>query len=429
MFPDTIEEIGDYAFYGNNTLGSFNLDELDNLIEIGNYAFNACSALQSTLSLPSSLEIIGARAFYNCRSLRGDLTIPAGVTTIEAQTFYYCSNLSSVTIGENVQSIGGYAFFYCTDIEDISYNAVSVEDLTRQSNVFYCAGVENSGITVVFGEGVTRVPAYLFYGASNSSPPAITSVTFSSTITEIGNYSFYNSVDLVEIIFNCIELYDFTENSAFYHAGYYTNGVTVIFNEGVTRIPALMFETNYLGGTGRVHLSSVIFATTITEIGVGAFCGVGYLTGELVLPTNLESIGDGAFNYCGYNSVTIPANVSYIGIDSFANMSNLSEININAINANDIPLNSYGEPEGVFFRSGSSAGITVIFGEGVIRVPANLFYDINPPTIVSLTISSTITEIGDNAFSYCDDLNTVSFSGNSQLATIGKCFCWLHKFD
>ena len=234
-----------------------------------------------------------------------------------------------------------------------------------------------------------------------------------------GKMSFYNNVYLSEIVVNCEELNDFTQTNTFYRAGWYADTLTVTFNEGVTRIPARMFASVD-------SVTSVAFASTITEIGQSAFYGCDNLIGDLNLPISLVTIADLAFYETGYSSVTIPENVKNIGGFAFGRMSNLNEIYFNATNANDISLDEYGNQGCVFLNAGSDDGISVTFGEGVTRVPAYLFYgqvsgaSSSAGNITSVTLSSTISEIGDYAFYGCITLATVDFESGSLLSTIGE---------
>ena len=68
--PDTVTEIGDYAFYEWNNL--------------------------EKVTMPSNITSIGERAFWNCNNLTG-ITIPDGVTSIGESAFISCSSLTNIT--------------------------------------------------------------------------------------------------------------------------------------------------------------------------------------------------------------------------------------------------------------------------------------------------------------------------------------------
>ena len=454
VFPDTLERIGDFAFFNVTTLTTINLG--DNLVEIGaaafyncsnltgeivfpsslrtivDTAFYNCSSLSGNLTFPTGLTSLGANAFYNCSSLTGNLTFPSGITSIGTGTFYNCTGLSSVVIGENVSSIGENAFANCgaesvtipesvtsigtysfenmNNLSKLNFNANISTDFTTSSHIFRGSGVDSdSGINVIFGEDVTRVPAYLFYEESSDDVPNITSVTLSENITEIGDYSFYNSVFMEELYVNSTNLNDFVAvNFVFVNIGDNTDGVSVVFGEGVERVPASMF----LGLVNNLNIVSVTFSSTIQEIGESAFIMCRSITSmNLGDIDDLTTIGSIAFYNCsGLTNITIPSNVSSIGEMAFANIGNLNTLNINARSISD-----FASDDNVFMDSGTNEGvsISVIFGEGVISVPAYLFFVSNStsvtnptvPNISSITFPSTIETIGRSAFRYCGASN------------------------
>lgn len=62
------------------------------------------------------------------------MTIPNSVTSIEDGTFYGCSGLTSVTIGNSVESIGKEAFCECPELLDVYCYAEKVP--STESNAF-----------------------------------------------------------------------------------------------------------------------------------------------------------------------------------------------------------------------------------------------------------------------------------------------------
>ena len=74
----------------------------DNVTDIGEYAFAACSSLTS-------------------------ITIPNSVTCIDAYTFMRCSSLTSITIPNSVTSIEYGAFNECSSLTDVYYTGTKAE--------------------------------------------------------------------------------------------------------------------------------------------------------------------------------------------------------------------------------------------------------------------------------------------------------------
>ena len=174
-----ITSIGAYAFYNCYDLNSTNLRDTTNLKKIEEYAF--CNTAIRSVTFPSKLNSINEYAFLDCDELN-TITLPKSVTNLGNCAFKNCSRLSNIVINGNIG-----------DCDSGSTWSSSV------CSVFYGAGTNTDGMTVTFGSGVTRVPAYLFatgdirYWSNNTE--ACQKITLSSNITSIA-YAFYNCYDL-----------------------------------------------------------------------------------------------------------------------------------------------------------------------------------------------------------------------------------------
>ena len=119
VLPDSLEIIGDCAFYNNAVLRSITIP--DHVTSIGHYAFANCTNLEQ-VTIGSGVTSIGRHAFENCSKLT-TVIIPANVKTIDAYAFSKCSNLMNIEIAEGVQEIGAYAFQECYNVETITIPA------------------------------------------------------------------------------------------------------------------------------------------------------------------------------------------------------------------------------------------------------------------------------------------------------------------
>ncbi len=90
----------------------------DSVENIGNYAFSGCTGLTS-VTIPNSVESIGERAFYGCINLTS-IIIPDSVTSIGGKAFSGCTGLTSITIPNSVESIKNWAFRGCTGLTSIT---------------------------------------------------------------------------------------------------------------------------------------------------------------------------------------------------------------------------------------------------------------------------------------------------------------------
>ena len=412
--PDNVTSIENYAFYYCSGLKSIEISE--NITSIENYTFYNCSNLVS-INIPSGVTTIGNYAFYMCSAI-SEIIIPAGVTSIGSCSFLGCRGLTEIIIPSEVASIGGSAFSNCVNLNKIVFNAEDCADLTTNSSIFHSAGQSGDGISVVFGEGVTKIPAYLFYISNSSSSPKIVNIQFSTTIesigmyafnncnaiteieipssvTSIGNYAFYYCTSLNKINFNAVNCADMDSSGLFENAGQAGDGIEVIFGEGVTKIPAYLFGGSSLDTNP--NIISVKMSSTIENIGRYAFSCCDSIT-EIEFSDNLKSIGNYAFYTCkALTEIDIPSGVTSIGTYAFNSCTSLNKVNFNAVNCSDMTNSMY-----VFAYAGQSGdGIEIIFGEGVTKIPAYLFYSYTSgtyPKMTSVTISSTVESIGNYAF-------------------------------
>ena len=379
--PDSVTSIEGGAFYGCTGLKSVTIPDSVTSVEGG--VFYGCTGLTS-VTIPDSVTSIGTRAFRDCTGLTS-VTIPDSVTSIGGYAFSDCTGLTSVTIPDSVTSIGENAFSDCTGLTEILYNAKAAADLDSNSNAFSNAGTSSGSLRVVIGDGVERIPGYLFRNCTG-----LTSVTIGNGVTSIGYCAFEDCTGLTSVtIGNSVTSIG---GSAFYGC---TGLTSVTIPDSVTSIGGYAFY----GCTG---LTSVTIGNSVTSIGGSAFYGCTGLT-SVTIPDSVTNIGENAFSGCtGLTSVTIPDSVTSIGKNAFSGCTGLTEILYNAKAAADL-----GSGSNVFYNAGtSSGGFRAVIGDSVERIPSYLFY--NCTGLTSVTIGNGATSIGYCAFEDCTGLTSVT---------------------
>ena len=184
IIPDSVTEIGNYAFYGCTSLTSVIIP--DSVTSIEYNAFEACTSLTS-VTIPNSVTSIGYGAFKNCSSLTS-VTIPDSVTKIGGEAFCCCTSLTSITIPDSVTSIGRSAFNSCDSLKSVTIpnNVTSIGDR---------AFTECDSLTsITIPDSVTSIGKYAFWGCTS-----LTSVTIGNGVTSIGEYAFSSCASLKEV--------------------------------------------------------------------------------------------------------------------------------------------------------------------------------------------------------------------------------------
>ncbi|HEP1813178.1 TPA: leucine-rich repeat protein, partial [Streptococcus suis] len=135
----------------------------------------------------------------------------------------------------------------------------------------------------------------------------------------------------------------------------------------------------------------VVFPSTLTKIGSGAFSGTSLTT--ISLPSSVTTIESSAFSGTQLTTVTLPAGLTHLGDSAFGNISSLTSINIpKDINSDRNYYASYSP------FLGSSNLTQISFDEGITVIPDYLFKDLSG--LVGMLIPEGVTAIGNSAFAY-----------------------------
>ena len=329
----------------------------DGTLGIADRAFNDCSSILSSVTIPKSVTHIGKGAFNNC-SLLTSITIPDKVTTIEANTFQDCCNITSVTISGNIAKIKKAAFIGCTKLTSVNISNLSawlkMDFQSDSSNPLYYAKklyLNGSLVTdIIIPDNFKQINAYLFRNCTS-----LKSILIPNGITDIGTSAFEGCTELKTVI-NCSDLPLMTGLIGYGNVSTYANWVRTV--------PQGIIEGDFIFGTknGEYHLciymgnsksltlpykykgenyaigdhafydckniESIIIPNSVTTIGHRAFENCFRLT-SITIPNSVTSIGNYAFYGCtGLASIEIPNSVTSIGWCTFYGCSSLTSITI-----------------------------------------------------------------------------------------------------
>ena len=128
---------------------------------------------------------------------------------------------------------------------------------------------------------------------------------------------------------------------------------------------------------------------------------------QVVIAEGITRIGEEAFRWCDkFTSVTIPSTVTSIGVNAFSFCKSLETITI--------PENVTSMDGFVFY--GCSGLTSATIGDGLTKIPWSTFNGCE--SLATVTIGSGVETIETNAFYECTALTTINFSTNSHLTTI-----------
>ncbi len=453
--PGSLNSVGDGAFNGCTNLTYVNISDVaawcnidfeDSPFTYGAKLYLNGNSL-SEINIPYGVKKIGDGAFCGYDNLTS-ITIPDSVTSIGYSAFQYCENLESVTLGKGVTDIGNYAFD-CPKLKKVYWNAISVNDFTSSSGIFLDAGSSGSGVELIFGDTVKKIPAYLCcYVSDWSYNPKITSITTGSNVLSIGENAFsdteyYNNEEnwengclyigkyLIKANLNSSEEYSIKSgtkiiaDSAFYGSD---KLISITIPNSVISIGDSAFS-------GCSELNSITIPDSVISIGDSTFSGCSELN-SITIPDSVTSIGDKAFYGCGtFSSIKIPKSVTSIGQSAFSCCWNLKEINVDDENPKYVSQDgvlfnkekttlinypaaktktSYKIPNSVtsigsyaFYDCGKLTSVTI--PDSVTSIGEGAFYNSD---IESIEIPKGVTTISDKAFYWCSSLKTVIFYGS-----------------
>ena len=290
-------------------------------------------------------------------------------------------------------SIGGYAFGDCSSLTSVIYNAENCTEngYYNSETREYLSVFENCSAitTVIIGDSVKSIPAYVFGKCSELSKVTIGNSVASIGIGAFGGCVNLSRVDISDINAWCEIDFQLATSNPLYNGGkLYLNSelVTEAVIEKATEIKGFAFNQY-------TELTSVIIGNSVTSIGKYAFQNCTGLT-NVAFGDSITNIGYGAFKDCtGMSSITIGESVTSIGGSAFESCTGLTNITI---------------PNSV-----------VLIGTSAFKKCIGL---------TSITIPNSVTTIGTSVFGYCTGLTSVIIPNSVTLIGISA-FCDCHSLS
>jgi hypothetical protein len=126
IVAEGVTRLGNNAFRGVSSVepdqimyGELKTVILSSTVKTTGYAVFAYCHNITTVTMGNSLESIGDFTFYDCSSLE-TVVIPNSVKTLGMAAFNGCFSLHTVSLGNSITSIGEYAFMQCRNLNYIT---------------------------------------------------------------------------------------------------------------------------------------------------------------------------------------------------------------------------------------------------------------------------------------------------------------------
>ncbi|MBQ7713252.1 MAG: leucine-rich repeat domain-containing protein, partial [Clostridia bacterium] len=433
--PKNIDRILSYAFYNCKSITSITVPEGITYFE--SYCFAGCSGL-SEMTLPQSLRAISNHTFYNCTGLTS-IIIPPNVSNIGEEAFSGCTNITSIDIqSKDLFSINKGAFSGCiglTSIE-IPYNTSNIYEGILSG----CSSLKNITIPYLGGGGldsygVQKPLGYLFGTQNYSGSVAVKQVFTGNVWTDSNGTTYWDKSTVTYYIPECLSNVTVLSGNigcnyggAFLNCGMLKNIILGEKTEDIYKYSFSGTKSLYsVSGSAKTlaevskqvevpHLK-IIYGTTIPSsafrnkqintvtigaqvqtIGANAFSGTGVQTLIIAENSQLTSIGDFAFEYCGLTEIRYGGDIAgWFGISG---------------------LMAYGASSKSLYIGGTKIEGTLTVPEGVTSIGSYAFCDCSGLT--SITIPESVTSIGEYAFRDCSGLTSITFAERSQLTSIAE---------
>ena len=376
VMPDDITVIGTGAFKGCANLVSASISE--KVTNIKSSAFEGCSQLESVV-FPQNITELGSLSFKGCKALK-TFTFPK-VTSLADEILSGCDALVSVTIPETVTAVGSLVFAGCIKLAEIHVAASLPPDIGWSWQPFQNVDKNTCKLFIPAGSLASYNSAKEWGDFTNKIEEAEAIEPKIVEVAEAGTLSTFISVDEKNVIKDLTVIGDLNGTDIRFIRE--MAGRTYDNKECAGSLEILdLSQANIVEGGEPYFYMYSEFRTKNDEFSVYFFKGCKLKTIEF--PQSLKVVGNAVFSEC-YNlsgKIIIPEGVTTIGVSSFE---------ATAIESVELP----------------SSLVTVTDGSMVIdAIGAHAFE--NCRSLRDINIPESVTTIQTSVFSGCTSLTTIT---------------------
>ena len=319
----------------------------------------------------SSLTTNNVKLFQNQKGLKS-INIEAKVTTLANSMFYGCSGLTEVTLPDTLEIVPIGAFQGCTNLTSIT--------LPQNVKEVGASAFEKSGLqTIVIPSGVTKIQNSTFANCSN-----LQTISGLENVNSIGEKAFYQCKSLSTI--EGLHQLKTIDTQAFFQCAIGTGIKKIDIDwSKVESIGNQAFCIAFAKDAEEIVLDGNSFRN-LKKIGDYAFAKASNLTGTLVLPEGIASIGMQAFAVTGISSVVLPNSLISIGWWSFNSCENLESVIIG--NNNESAISTLDKTS--FRNCNKLASVEINASKDQVDIPDGTFKD-------TVTVRYTLPSIQESS--------------------------------
>lgn len=324
-------------------------------------------------------------------NLTGDLVVPEGVRSLPISAFAYRSGITGITLPSTLQAINPFAFEACTGVTG-TVNIPNNVRLIGNESFRDCSSIERISLPT----NCETIGASAFENCSSAEME----IRFGPTFSSLGTNAFRNCGNIAVIEINEPNL---TSIGGFAGCSSATGFVKL---GPATRTVS---ENAFDGCAGMTSID-LTNATNLTTIGNNAFRGWSSLTGSLVIPNSVTSIGTEAF-FDGTLENTVTSMTLGTGLASLGDRALAGHPNLATITGNSrfpVENNVLTDGNGTILVGTTAVPANYTVPAGIKKVGDYAFA--HNPTITSITVPSYVKSVGKAAFMGVPNLTSLTFA-------------------